>query len=597
MTKFPLLAIILLLFTLLWASPAPLKAQEPSPVNHAGNPAFEPPDEPPNPPPFILPFASPPGPDTWLLGQPYGNTVGAYFQRDIFYQAGQGLHFGLDFSAPCDTEIIAIGDGLVAEIDKHGSPPHSLMIDHPNGYSSFYGHLRQAPDLQPGQPVKQGQVIALSGDSFGTCRSAPHLHLEIRNNTHNKAYNPVPLIQADWDSLALIGSFNRGFERDLTNPHRWQIIKDQPLVLFGGALLNEYTQPWPPAAGGRNPSASPAVSPAVSVVSSSPATPQPATPTLPQPVEAPELRQLTRNGCCVQPAFSPDNRQVLFIDQPEAGAPSGIYGVTLADPRPTPTLVDEVIGFRSDDRTIVAVPRGDLTYFTNETTGQSWTIDTNGNWPRISPDNQRVLWVATDTEGPYDQRQSDIWLADLDGANPRLLFSTYGGGFTGWFPDSQRLLFTGRNYPGDEQQILFMYDLETNRRTDLFSHKRLRGGELSPGGSWVSVFITFADDPQDNGLWLIRTDGSEQRRLELPHFGAYRWRDDETLLFIPMRAPAETSMQFWTIDAATGQWQPLTDPAALPFSLSNGDWDVSPDGRSVVFVNSADQNLWLISLP
>jgi murein DD-endopeptidase MepM/ murein hydrolase activator NlpD len=228
-----------------------LNAQEGANLNHAGFPAVEPPAEPPNPPPFSLPFAAPPGPDTWLLGQPYGNTVGAYIQRNIFYQAGQGLHFGLDFSAPCGAEVVAIGDGIVSEIDKHGSPPHSLMIDHPNGYSSFYGHLLERSTLTPGTPVKQGQVIALSGDSFGTCRSAPHLHLEIRNNQHNKAYNPVLLIQADWDSLTLIGSFSRGFERDLTNPRRWQTIQDQPNVLFGGALLNEYAAPWPPAPGGR----------------------------------------------------------------------------------------------------------------------------------------------------------------------------------------------------------------------------------------------------------------------------------------------------------------------------------------------------------
>ncbi|NJN98225.1 MAG: M23 family metallopeptidase [Anaerolineales bacterium] len=240
-----------ILFLFLLLTPAQLSAQESSGVNHAGNPAYEPLAELPAEPPFILPFAAPPGPDTWLLGQPYGSTVGAYIQRTIFYQAGQGLHFGLDFSAPCGTEIIAIGTGVVAEIDKHGSPPHSLMIDHPNGYSSFYGHLLETPSLLPGTAVEQGQVIALSGDSFETCRSAPHLHLEIRNNYHNKAYNPVPLIQADWDSLALIGGFSRGFERDLSNPRQWQTIYDQPTVLFGGALLNEFANPWPPEPGGR----------------------------------------------------------------------------------------------------------------------------------------------------------------------------------------------------------------------------------------------------------------------------------------------------------------------------------------------------------
>ncbi len=221
-------------------------------VNHAGFAARNPPAEPPAEPPFILPFAEPPGPDTWLLGQSYGNTTGAYRQRNIFYAAGQGLHFGLDFSAPCGTEIVAIGDGIVSEVDgPHGSPPHNLMIDHPNGYSSFYGHLLETPDLTPGQMVKQGEVVALSGDSFGTCRSAPHLHLEIRNNYHWHAYNPVPLIDADWDSLALIGSFSRGFERDLTQPRRWQTIYDQPDVTFGGPLLNEYAQPWPPDDRGR----------------------------------------------------------------------------------------------------------------------------------------------------------------------------------------------------------------------------------------------------------------------------------------------------------------------------------------------------------
>ncbi|MDX1522177.1 MAG: hypothetical protein R3264_11155, partial [Anaerolineae bacterium] len=76
-----------------------LNAQEEVVRNHAGFPAIDPPDAFPDEPPFILPFAEPPGPSTWLLGQSYGNTTGAFVQREIFYQAGQGIHFGLDFSA------------------------------------------------------------------------------------------------------------------------------------------------------------------------------------------------------------------------------------------------------------------------------------------------------------------------------------------------------------------------------------------------------------------------------------------------------------------------------------------------------------------
>src|SRR5262245_9561895 len=99
--------------------------------------------------PFILPFKDPPGPDTWLLGQTYGNTTGAYGNRREFYLAGQGLHFGIDLSAPCRTQVLAIGDGVVLGADgPWGSAPHNLLIDHRNGYWSLYGHLFEKPKLK-----------------------------------------------------------------------------------------------------------------------------------------------------------------------------------------------------------------------------------------------------------------------------------------------------------------------------------------------------------------------------------------------------------------------------------------------------------------
>jgi murein DD-endopeptidase MepM/ murein hydrolase activator NlpD len=198
--------------------------------------------------PFGLPFADPPGPNTWLLGQLYGNTTGAFGQRDTTYRAGQGLHFGIDLSAPCGTPLVALGDGTITYTDaaEFGSMPHNLLLKLDAGYIALYGHLLERPKLASGQRVTRGQVIALSGDSFGTCHSAPHLHLEIRSLSYFIAYNPVELIDADWDSLALVGAYQRGFERDLADPRRWQYPDDQPETRFGGPLLNDFAQPWPP---------------------------------------------------------------------------------------------------------------------------------------------------------------------------------------------------------------------------------------------------------------------------------------------------------------------------------------------------------------
>jgi murein DD-endopeptidase MepM/ murein hydrolase activator NlpD len=196
--------------------------------------------------PFRLPFAAAPGPGTWYVSQPYGNSAYAYAERSTLYRSGQGLHMGLDLAAPCGTPVLAIGDGFVVSVDgRGGAPPHNLMLDHNNGFLSFYGHLLERPAVRVGQYVARGQQVALSGDMYGTCHSAPHLHLELRDRSMQRLYNPVTLIDADWHGILLLGAAPLTYERDLEAPRRWQAIDDQPPINLGGPLLNDYDRPWP----------------------------------------------------------------------------------------------------------------------------------------------------------------------------------------------------------------------------------------------------------------------------------------------------------------------------------------------------------------
>lgn len=198
--------------------------------------------------PFGLPFAEPPGFGTWFLSQPYGNTMYAYAERSAMYASGQGLHMGLDLAAACGTPIVAIGDGVVLSVDgRGGSPPHNLMIDHGNGYVSFYGHLLQRPSVGVGERVARGDVVAVTGDMAGNCAGSPHLHLEIRDASLNRLYNPVDLIDADWHGIALLGPRPVLFQRDLDAPRQWQSLDDQPPITLGGPLLNDYAHAWPEA--------------------------------------------------------------------------------------------------------------------------------------------------------------------------------------------------------------------------------------------------------------------------------------------------------------------------------------------------------------
>ncbi len=198
--------------------------------------------------PFGLPYAGPSGPSTWLLSQLYGNTIFAYYQRNEIYEAGQGLHFGIDFDASCGTPVVAIGDGVVSLVDSvtHGALPHNLIIDHDNGYASLYGHLLERPELTLGEQVVRGQVVGLTGDPDLDCAWSGHLHLEIRDaGVYKRLYNPATLIAADWDSLALVGGYNSWYARDLSDPRRWQHIMDQPKISVWGSPLNDYLEAWP----------------------------------------------------------------------------------------------------------------------------------------------------------------------------------------------------------------------------------------------------------------------------------------------------------------------------------------------------------------
>ncbi len=195
---------------------------------------------------FGLPFVEPPGLGSWYLAQPYGNTIYAYYERATIYRAGQGLHMGMDFAAACGTPIAAVADGTVRSVDGPGGAlPHNMMISHAGGIVSFYGHLLERPALAVGQTVTKGQAIALSGDMYETCYASPHLHLEIRDESLRRAFNPVHFIDADWHGLALLGASPQRFERNLEDPRRWQAMDDQPEITFGGPLLNNFVHALP----------------------------------------------------------------------------------------------------------------------------------------------------------------------------------------------------------------------------------------------------------------------------------------------------------------------------------------------------------------
>ena len=131
---------------------------------------------------------------------------------------------------------------------------------------------------------------------------------------------------------------------------------------------------------------------------------------------------------------------------------------------------------------------------------------------------------------------------------------------------------------------------------ELARGERVRGASLSPDRKWMAYYVTFEEDPDLNGLWIVGTDGSGRRRLDGELFGAYQWRDAHRLLIIPLRPEAQWH-ELWQYEIETSVATRLTDPEEVPFKIASGYWAVSPDGEKIVFVQASDRNLWLLTLP
>lgn len=385
-----------------------------------------------------------------------------------------------------------------------------------------------------------------------------------------------------------------------------------PVALAQGKIAKPaVTTPSGDAASGgvALPSPSPTV-PATSVPSptapatatSTPAPTATSTPTA-TPTPVPQAFQLTSGGCCTQPFWSPDSQQVRFIDRPSANSPVGIWGVSIAEPQTEPTLVSQRLEESIAEPDYLVETSSNTTVIERLADGERWTVPADGRSVVISPNKARIAWSVSNDNVAVENRVAAIWIANLDGSEARQVATLPRGGLSGWVSDDV-LLLSSRESLQSSETVLSALSLVDGTLLELARGDRLRSQLVSPSGQWVVYYNTFAADPAQNGLWLVRTDGSQRVPLDKELFGAYQWRgcsntcapEDDRLLIVPFR-PDAPFHEFWELDPRSGDIRQLIDADLTPLKIANGDWRVSPDGRHVVYVEARDRNLWAIELP
>ena len=108
------------------------------------------------------------------------------------------LHAGVDFGAPIGSPVRAAADGRVEIAGPVSGFGEHVRIQHA-GFETSYSHLSEIPaSIHPGAEVKQGDIIALSGNTG--LSTGPHLHFEFYLN--RVAVDPLPHLGSEIQTAA-----------------------------------------------------------------------------------------------------------------------------------------------------------------------------------------------------------------------------------------------------------------------------------------------------------------------------------------------------------------------------------------------------------
>jgi murein DD-endopeptidase MepM/ murein hydrolase activator NlpD len=99
------------------------------------------------------------------------------------------FHSGVDFGAQDGTGVRAARNGVVEETGKNDFLGNYVVLTHPGGYQTVYGHLSTI-SVTMNEKVQTGELIATVGHTG--LATGPHLHFEVRTKVGTK--DPLRLL-------------------------------------------------------------------------------------------------------------------------------------------------------------------------------------------------------------------------------------------------------------------------------------------------------------------------------------------------------------------------------------------------------------------
>lgn len=115
------------------------------------------------------------------------------------------VHDGLDIAVALRTGVAAVKSGTVIETKKSASYGNMLIYETNDGYTVIYAHLEEVL-AKAGQKIKQGEIVALSGNTG--LSTGPHLHYTLISG--GKKIDPIITVNLPYTSEVLAEYATRG---------------------------------------------------------------------------------------------------------------------------------------------------------------------------------------------------------------------------------------------------------------------------------------------------------------------------------------------------------------------------------------------------
>lgn len=120
--------------------------------------------------------------ESFLSGRPInrGWISSPYGRRLDPFTGKLAWHSGIDFATGrTGVDVRAVASGVVTYAGDKQGYGNMVKINHGNGYETLYAHNDKLM-VKPGDIVKKGQVITLSGNTGRS--TGPHVHFEVHKN-------------------------------------------------------------------------------------------------------------------------------------------------------------------------------------------------------------------------------------------------------------------------------------------------------------------------------------------------------------------------------------------------------------------------------